>query len=168
MSTHEKKKSCPLSTVDPASKSLQKPQFQVCSFFSGLRVQHVEVKLRAGRGQRQCYGCGIENEARGSSADWPAPADIAECCHQIQVSELPLLAVADSKAKKKFRAFSGDPAMRSCVLANNVALEWWQLSLSPSHSNILDVTRPQANNDSVCVSLCAGQVLFDTVYLLVE
>ena len=34
--------------------------------------------------------------------------------------ELTQLAVADSK-KKKFRAFSGDPAMRSCVLANDVA-----------------------------------------------
>ena len=28
---------------------------------------------------------------------------------------------------------------------------------------ILDVTRPQTNSDSVCVSLCAGQVFFDTV-----
>ena len=33
---------------------------------------------------------------------------------------------------------------------------------------MLDVTKPQTNNDSVWVSLCAGQVLFDTVYLLVE
>ena len=58
--------------------------------------------------------------------------------------------------------------MWSCVLANDVALfvEWPQLLLSPSHSNILNVTRPQTNSDSVCVSLCAGQVLFDTVYLL--
>ena len=40
--------------------------------------------------------------------------------------------------------------------------------LSPSHSNISDVTRPQTNSGSVCVSLCAGQVLFDTIYLLVE
>ena len=40
--------------------------------------------------------------------------------------------------------------------------------LSPSHSNILDVTRPQTNSDSVCVSLCARQVLFDTVHFLVE
>ena len=43
-------------------------------------------------------------------------------------------------------------------LANGVAVEWWQLLLSPSHSNILDVTRPQTNSDSVRVSLCAGQV----------
>ena len=41
--------------------------------------------------------------------------------------ELTQLAVADSKGKKKFRAFSGDPAMGSCVLANDVAVEWWQL-----------------------------------------
>ena len=41
--------------------------------------------------------------------------------------ELTQLAVADSKEKKKFRAFSGDPAMGSCVLANDVAVEWWQL-----------------------------------------
>ena len=47
-------------------------------------------------------------------------------------------------------------------------VEWWQLLLSPSHSNTLDVTRPQTNSGSVCVSLCAGQVLFDTVYLLVK
>ena len=37
--------------------------------------------------------------------------------------ELTQLAVADSK-EKKFRAFSGDPAMGSCVLANDVAVEW--------------------------------------------
>ena len=49
-------------------------------------------------------------------------------------------------------------------VANDVAVKWWQLLLSPSHSNISDVTRPQTNSDSVCVSLCAGQVLFDTVY----
>ena len=42
--------------------------------------------------------------------------------------ELTQLAVADSKErKKKFRAFSGDPAMGSCVLANDVAVERWQL-----------------------------------------
>ena len=40
--------------------------------------------------------------------------------------------------------------------------------LSPNHSNILDVARPQTNSGSVCISLCAGQVLVDTVYLLVE
>ena len=41
--------------------------------------------------------------------------------------ELTQLAVADSK-EKKFRAFSGDPAMGSCVLANDVDVEsWWQL-----------------------------------------
>ena len=43
--------------------------------------------------------------------------------------ELTQLAVADSK-EKKFRAFSGDPAMAlmgSCVLANDVAVERWQL-----------------------------------------
>ena len=38
----------------------------------------------------------------------------------------PELAVADSK-EKKIRAFSGDTAMGSCVLANDVAVEWWQL-----------------------------------------
>ena len=41
--------------------------------------------------------------------------------------ELTQLAVADSK-EKKIRAFSGDPAiMGSCVLANDVAVERWQL-----------------------------------------
>ena len=35
--------------------------------------------------------------------------------------ELTQLAVADSKEKKKFIAFSGDPAMWSCVLVNDVA-----------------------------------------------
>ena len=52
--------------------------------------------------------------------------------------------------------------LRGCLV------EWWQLLLSPNHSNILDVTKPQTNNDSVWVSLCAGQVLIDTVYLLAE
>ena len=84
--------------------------------------------------------------------------------------ELTQLAVADSK-EKKFRAFSGDPAMWSCVLTNYVAalLNGGNFcKVDPSHSDILDVSRPQTNNDSVWVSLCAGQVLFDTVYLLVE
>ena len=80
------KKARPLSTVDPKQK-FAKPQFQVYSFFSGLRVQHVEVALRARRVQRRCYVCGIENKPQCSSPDWPAPADIAECCHQIQVSK---------------------------------------------------------------------------------
>ena len=40
--------------------------------------------------------------------------------------ELTQLAVADSKEKKS-RVFSGDPAMGSCVLANDVTVEWWQL-----------------------------------------
>ena len=48
-----------------------------------------------------------------------------------------------------------------------LAVWWKQLLLTPSH--ILDVTRPQTNSDSVCVvSRCAGQVLFDKVYLLVK
>ena len=41
--------------------------------------------------------------------------------------ELTQLAVADSKKKKKFRAFSGDPTMGSYVLAKDAAVEWWQL-----------------------------------------
>ena len=43
--------------------------------------------------------------------------------------ELTQLAVADSKEKKNSagRAFSGDPAMGSCVLANDMAVERWQL-----------------------------------------
>ena len=41
--------------------------------------------------------------------------------------------------------------MGSCVLANDVAVERWQLLSSPNHSNILDVTKPQTNNESVCV-----------------
>ena len=41
--------------------------------------------------------------------------------------ELTQLAVAESKKKKKFRAFSGDLAMGSCVLANDMAVDWWQL-----------------------------------------
>ena len=66
--------------------------------------------------------------------------------------ELTQLTVADSK-EKKFRAFSGDPAMGSYVkkLANDMAVERWQLLWSPNHSNILDVTKPQTNNESVCV-----------------
>ena len=76
--------------------------------------------------------------------------------------QLTHLAVADSKEKKKFRAFSVDLVMWSCVLAYDVAAllnggnggEWWQLLLSPCHSNILEVFRPQTNSDSVCASVC--------------
>ena len=132
----------------------------------------MEVELRAGRGQRRCYGCGIENEARGSSADWPAPPghtslNVAtrECCHQNP--ELTQLAVADSKGKKSSEPFPGILELRFGQ-RGGCLVEWWQLLLSPSHSNILNVTRPQTNSGSACVSLCAGQVLFDMVYLLVE
>ena len=76
----------------------------------------------AGREQRWCYGGGIKNEARGSSADWPAPAYIAECFHQIQVSRAHTAGSGWFKRnKEKFRAFSRDPAMWSCVLDNDVA-----------------------------------------------
>ena len=84
--------------------------------------------------------------------------------------ELTQLAVADSKDKKKVQSL----LRGSCNVELRFAqqrgclVERWQLLLSPSHSNILDVTRPQTNSDSVCVSRCAGQVLFHTVYLLVE
>ena len=44
--------------------------------------------------------------------------------------ELTQLAVADSKEKKNFRAFSGDPAMGSCVLANDVAVEWCRVRIT--------------------------------------
>ena len=62
---------------------------------------------RAGRGQRRCYSCGIENEARGSSADWPAPADVAECCHQIQVSRAHTAGSGWFKRKKSSEPFRG-------------------------------------------------------------
>ena len=68
--------------------------------------------------------------------------------------------------KIRFRAFSEDRILELRFDKRSRCLvEWWQLLLSPSHSNIFDVTRPQTNSGSVCVSLCAGQVLFDTVYL---
>ena len=41
--------------------------------------------------------------------------------------------------------------MGSCVLANDMAVERWQLLSSPDHSNILDVSKPQTNIESVCV-----------------
>ena len=101
----------------------------------------------------------------GVSADWPARADIAEC-------RLPNSGLQSphswqwliQKGKKVQSLFRG-----SCNLdlrfgqRRGSLVEWWQLLLSPSHSNILDVTRPQTNSDSVCVSLCAGQVLFDSL-----
>ena len=131
----------------------------------------MEVELRAGRGQRRCYGCGIENEARDSSADCPAPTNIAEC-------RLPNSGLRSShswqwliqKRKKKVRSLfrgSCNEELRFGQRRGSL-VQWWQLLLSPSRSNILDVTRPQANSDRVWVSLCAGQVLFDTVHLLVE
>ena len=107
---HLRKKSCPLSTVDP-SKSLQSlsSKFILSSRSLDFCVQHVEVELRAGRGQRRCCGCGIENEARGSSAGWAAPANIAECCHHIQVSRDHTAGSGwfKSKKKKMSRAFPG-------------------------------------------------------------
>ena len=57
------KKSIPAQHSNCWSKQkFAKPQFQVYSFFSGLRVQHAEFELRAGRGQRRCHDCRIENE----------------------------------------------------------------------------------------------------------
>ena len=84
--------------------------------------------------------------------------------------ELTQLAVADWKEKKKVQSlFRGSwiPELRFDK-RSRCLVEWWLLLLSPSHSNILDATRPQTNSGSVCVSLCASQVLFDTVYLPVE
>ena len=88
---------------------------------------------------------------------------------KLRYPELTRLAVADSKE-------SSEPFPGSCIVDSEMRfgqrrgclVEWWQILLSPSHSNILDVIGPQTNSDSVCVSLCAGQGLFDTVYLLVE
>ena len=81
------------------------------------------------------------------------------------------MAVADSKENKS----SERPSLGiSCNVElrfgqrRGFVVERRQLLLSLSHSNILDVTRPQTNSESVCISLCASQVLFDTVYLLVE
>ena len=156
-----------------SKKKFGKPQFQG-SFSSGLHAQHVDVELRAARGQRRCYGCEIENKARGSSARRLARStghtslNVAtrECCHQNP--ELAQLAVADSKWKKKSsEPFPGILELRFGK-RRGCLVECWQLLLSSSHSNILDVTRPQTNSGIVCVSLCAGQVLFHTVYLLVE
>ena len=65
---HSKKKSVP-AQHSWSKQKFAKPQFQVYSFFSGFRVQHAEFELRAGRGQRRCHDCRIENEPRGSSAD---------------------------------------------------------------------------------------------------
>ena len=101
--------------------------------------------------------------------------DVRAKCMFTCWTKLTQLAVADSKEKReKFRAraFSGDPAMWSCVLANDVPAllndgsNFCRLSLN--HSNILDVTRPRTKSDRMWISLGAGQVLFDKVYLLVE
>ena len=151
-----------------SKQKFAKPQFQVYSFFSGLRVQHAEVELRAGRGQRRCHGCRIENEARGSSADQPAPAVIAECCHQVSRAH-----TAGSgwfkRRKKSSEPFPGILQWEAAFWPTTWLLNGGNFCrVSPNHRNILDVTKPQTNNDSVWVSLCAGQVLFDTVYLLVE
>ena len=122
-------------------------------------------------------GCGIEtgwNEARGSSVDWPAPAHIAECCrlpnsglrssHSWQWLIQKVQSLLQLQGSCNVELHFGK--RRGCLV------EWWQLLLSPSHSNILNVTRPQTNKmqtvPGCASSLCAGQVLFDTVYLLVE
>ena len=49
-----------------SEQKFAKPQFQIFSFFSGLRVQHVEVRANCALDEDSA-GCWIENEAPGSS-----------------------------------------------------------------------------------------------------
>ena len=148
MSEHTRKKNqSRLSTVDP-SKSSQSPssKFIPSSLDLAFNMQNSNCAL-----DEDSAGVTIV----GSRTNLGVPA-LTNLLPQTSLNvatrspELTQLAVADSK-EKKFRAFSGDPAMGSCVLANDVAVERWQLLSSPNHSNILDVTKPQTNNESVCV-----------------
>ena len=81
--------------------------------------------------------CALDEDSAGVTVvGWRTKLGVPELTSPLQQTslnvatrspELTQLAVADSKEKKKCRAFSGDPAMGSCVLANDVAVEWWQL-----------------------------------------
>ena len=67
----------------------------------------------------------------------------------------------DLLRKNKFRVFSGDPAMGSCVLANDVAVEWWQLLQSPNHESHFRCN--QATNkqwQGVSHSVCGSSALW--------
>ena len=84
------------------------------------------------------------------------PPDLTQLAVAVQKKKVQSLFRGSCNAELRFGQ------RRGCLV------EWWQLLLSSSqtHSDILDVSRPQTNSDSMCVSLCAGH--FDTVYLLVE
>ena len=85
----------------------------------------MEVELRAGPVRTvPVLRLWDRERSSGSSDEWPAPADIAECCgYHIQVSmQSSVLPVADSKNKKSSEPFPGIlQLMWSCVLANDVA-----------------------------------------------
>ena len=123
MSTLEKNQSR-LSTVDP-SKSSQSPssKFILSSLDFAFSMRNSNRAL-----DKDSAGVTIV----GSRTNLGVPA-LTNLLPQTSLNvatrspELTQLAVADSKEKKKFRAFSGDPAMGSSVLANDVAVEWWQL-----------------------------------------
>ena len=106
----------------------------------------MEVELCAGRGQRRSYGCGIENEAPGSSADWPTLADIAECRlpnSGLQSSHSLQWLIQKKKEVQSLLQGSCNVEL-SFGQGRGCLVEWGQLLLSPSHSNILDVN--QATN----------------------
>ena len=123
VSTLEKKNQSRLSTVDP-SKSSQSPssKFILSSLDFAFNMQNSNCVL-----DEDSAGVTIV----GSRTKLGVPA-LTNLLPQTSLNvatrspELTQLAVADSK-EKKFRAFSGDPAMGSCVLANDVAVERWQL-----------------------------------------
>ena len=107
---HLRKKSCPLNTVDP-SKSSQSlsSKFILCSLDFAFNL--CKSNCAPGREQRRCYGCGIENEAWGSSADWPAPADIAEYMSHPIAGRYPIAVTLHS------RHFFNDTHENDCVWA---------------------------------------------------
>ena len=95
-----------------------KPQLQVYSFVSVLRVQHVESNC-AGRGQPSSSSCGMKSVARASSTDGPAPADISDgrpLSQGLQSSHSWQWLIQ----KKIIQTISWDPAIWSCVLAKNM------------------------------------------------
>ena len=150
MSTLEKNP-CPLNTVDP-SKSSQSLGSKFILSSLDFAFNMWKSNCVPGQGQRRCYSC-------GSRIKLGVPA-LSGSLQQTSLNvatmspELTQLAVADSKEKKVQSLFRGSCNVELCFGQRRVCLvEWWQLLLSPSHSNTLDVSRPQTNNDSVWVGL---------------
>ena len=154
-----------------SKQNFAKPQFHVYSFFSGLRVQHVEVELA--RLTRTTPVLRLWDRERSSGFQcWLAcfQQTSLNVGYQIKVSRAHTAGSGWFKREKKSsEPFPGILQFGAAFWPTTWLPCWMVASFVESESQQhFNVTRPQTNSDSVCVSLCAGQVVFDTVHLLVE